>query len=61
MLNQHNTVESLIRGAGNLTKVKGGIQGFVKGDGAAIFKSISHGGDKAEQRYYNNAIWYYFI
>ncbi len=44
LLNQHNTVESLIRGAGNLTKVKGGIQGFVKGDGAAIFKSISHGG-----------------
>jgi RHS repeat-associated protein len=41
LLNQFNSVESLIQGAGNLTKVKAGMQGFVKGDGASIFKAIS--------------------
>ena len=46
LLNQFNSAESLIQGAGNLTKVKGGMQGFVKGDGAAIFKAISQGGTR---------------
>jgi len=46
LLNQFNSSESLIHGAGNLTKVKAGMQGFVKGDGAAIFKAISQGGTR---------------
>jgi len=46
LLNQFNSAESLIQGAGNLTKVKAGMQGFVKGDGAAIFKAISQGGTR---------------
>lgn len=29
-----------------MTKVKAGIQGFVKGDGQTIFKAISQGGIK---------------
>ncbi|MDP3927940.1 MAG: RHS repeat-associated core domain-containing protein, partial [Bacteroidota bacterium] len=44
LLNQFNSAESLIQGAGNLTKVKAGMQGFVKGDGASIFKAITNGG-----------------
>src|SRR5690606_19021222 len=39
LLNQFNS-------AGNLTKVKAGMQGFVKGDGASIFKAISQGGTR---------------
>ena len=46
LLNQFNSAESLIQGAGNLTKVKAGMQGFVKGDGASIFKAISQGGTR---------------
>ncbi|MCZ2101157.1 MAG: hypothetical protein LC107_06435 [Chitinophagales bacterium] len=44
LLNQFNCAESLIQGAGNLTKVKAGMQGFVKGDGPSIFNSITQGG-----------------
>ncbi len=46
LLNQFNSAESLISGAGKLTKVKAGMQGFVKGDGASIFKAISQGGTR---------------
>jgi len=46
LLNQFNSAESLISGAGKLNKVKAGMQGFVKGDGASIFKSISQGGTR---------------
>ena len=46
LLNQFNSAESLIQGAGNLTKVKAGLQGFVKGDGPSIFKAITQGGTK---------------
>jgi len=41
LLNQFNSVESLIQGAGKLTKVNVGLQGFVKGDGANIFKTLT--------------------
>jgi len=41
LLNQFNNVESLIQGAGKLTKVNVGLQGFVKGDGANIFKTLT--------------------
>ena len=44
LLNQFNSAESLIQGAGNLTKVKAGMQGFVKGDGPSIFKAITNDG-----------------
>jgi len=44
LLNQFNSVESLIQGAGKLTKVKAGMQGFVKGDGPSIFNTITQGG-----------------
>lgn len=40
LLNQFNSVESLIDGAGNLTNVKAGLQGFVKGDGGSIFNVL---------------------
>ena len=40
-LNQFNSVESLIEGAGTLSKVNAGMQGFVKGDGASIFKALT--------------------
>jgi len=43
LLNQFNSAESLIQGAGNLTKVNAGLQGFVKGDGQSIFKAITQG------------------
>ena len=46
LLNQFNSAESLIQGAGSLTKVKAGLQGFVKGDGPSIFKAITQGGTK---------------
>ena len=46
LLNQFNSAESLIQGAGNLTKVKAGMQGFVKGDGSSIFKAITNGGTR---------------
>lgn len=35
-----------------MTKVKAGMQGFVKGDGNAIFKSITQGGTLALRGYY---------
>ncbi|WP_249037310.1 hypothetical protein [Algoriphagus antarcticus] len=44
VLNQLKSAESLINEAGSLTKVNAGMQGFVKGDGVAIFKAISQGG-----------------
>jgi len=44
LLNQFNSVESLVQGAGKLTKVKAGMQGFVKGDGPSIFNTITQGG-----------------
>ena len=53
LLNQFNSAESLIQGAGNLTKVKAGMQGFVKGDGNTIFKSITQGGTLSSKGYYN--------
>ena len=43
LLNQFNSTESLIQGAGNLTKVNAGLQGFVKGNGPSIFKAITQG------------------
>jgi hypothetical protein len=46
LLNQFNSAESLIQGAGNLTKVRAGMQGFVKGDGLSIFKAITNGGTR---------------
>lgn len=44
MLNQFNSAESLIQGAGKLSRVKGARQGFVKGNVDDIFKSITQGG-----------------
>lgn len=52
LLNQFNSAENLIQGAGNLTKVKAGMQGFVKGDGASIFKAITNGGTLSPKGYY---------
>ncbi len=50
LLNQFNSAESLIQGAGNLSKVKAGMQGFVKGDGASIFKAITNGSIETTSR-----------
>jgi len=50
LLNQFNSAESLIQGAGNLTKVNAGLQGFVKGDGPSIFKAITQGSVGATSR-----------
>lgn len=44
LLNQFNSVESLIQGAGRFSPVKGAQQAFIKGDGASIFRAISQGG-----------------
>lgn len=44
LLNQFNSAESLIQGAGKLSRVKGAQQGFVKGNVDDIFKSITQGG-----------------
>jgi uncharacterized protein RhaS with RHS repeats len=52
LLNQFNSAESLIQGAGNLTKVKAGMQGFVKGNGPSIFKAITNGGTLSPKGYY---------
>lgn len=41
LLNQFNSVESLLQGAGKLEPIKGGLQGFVKGDGSSIFKALT--------------------
>ena len=46
LLNQFDSEENLIQGVGNLTEVKAGMQGFVKGDGASIFEAISQGGTR---------------
>ncbi|MEM6738258.1 MAG: hypothetical protein AAF620_19535, partial [Bacteroidota bacterium] len=43
LLNQFNSVESLIQGAGKFSRVKGAQQAFIKGDGSSIFKAISQG------------------
>jgi len=40
LLNQFNSVESLIEKAGTLTRVKAGMQGFIKGDGLTIFNNL---------------------
>ncbi len=50
LLNQFNSAESLIQGAGNLSEIGGGsvLQGFVKGDGEAIFRAISQGGTRRD-------------
>ena len=45
-LTQFNSVESLLEGAGTLNKVKAGMQGFVPGDGASIFKTLIKNGTK---------------
>ena len=42
--NGFNSVESLIEGAGKLQPVKGAMQGFIKGDGNAIFKTLTQTG-----------------
>jgi hypothetical protein len=55
LLSQYNSAESLIQGAGNLTKVKAGMQGFVKGDGPSIFNSITQGGTLSPKGYYTMA------
>ena len=52
LLNQFNSAESLIQGAGKLSKIKAGMQGFVKGDGASIFKAITNGGTLSQKGYY---------
>jgi hypothetical protein len=44
LLNQFNSAESLIQGAGKLSRIKGAQQGFVKGNVDDIFKSITQGG-----------------
>lgn len=45
LLNQYNSAASLIQFAGNLTRLKGGAKmGTVTGDGEAIFRAISSGG-----------------
>lgn len=44
LLHQFNSVESLILGAGKLSRIKGAQQGFVRGNPDAIFKSISKEG-----------------
>ncbi len=41
LLNQFNSIESLLQGAGKLEPIKGGLQGFVKGDGSSIFKALT--------------------
>ena len=41
LLNQFNSAEGLIQGAGKLQPVTGAMQGFVKGDGNAIFKTLT--------------------
>jgi RHS repeat-associated protein len=45
LLNQFNSADSLIQNAGALTRLKGGkLMGTVTGDGEAIFKAVSQGG-----------------
>ena len=47
LLNQFNSVESLLQNAGKFSRIKGGAQqAFIKGDGASIFKAISQGGTR---------------
>jgi RHS repeat-associated protein len=43
LLNQFNSAESLISGVEKFSKVKGGVQGFVQGDGGSIFNAITQG------------------
>jgi len=52
LLNQFNSVESLIQNAGSLTRLKGGVNmGTVMGDGEAIFSAISKGGQTLPSGY----------
>jgi hypothetical protein len=45
LLNQFNSVDSLIQNAGTLARLKGGkLMGTVTGDGEAMFKAITQGG-----------------
>jgi hypothetical protein len=47
VLNQFNSVDSLLQNAGTFTKLKGGVQqAIIKGDGQSIFNAISQGGQK---------------
>ncbi len=47
LLNQFNSVESLLQNAGKFSRVKGGAQqAFIRGDGASVFKTISQGGTR---------------
>ena len=42
LLNQFNSIESLVEGAGKLERLKGGVrQGLIKGDGESIFNAIT--------------------
>jgi len=51
-LNQFNSAESLIQNAGSLTRLKGGVKmGTVTGDGEAIFKAITNGGETLPSGY----------
>jgi len=47
LLNQFNSVDSLLENAGRFTRVKGGVrQAVIKGNGEGIFSAISQGGQK---------------
>ena len=49
LLNQFNSVDSLLGNAGKFTRLKGGIQqAVIKGDGNSIFKAISQGGKQLQ-------------
>jgi hypothetical protein len=52
LLNQYNSVDSLIQDAGTLSKLKGGkLMGTVTGDGQAIFNAITQGGQTLPSGY----------
>ena len=39
-------VSNLVKSAGMLTKIKGGLQGFVKGDPQAVYQALTKGATK---------------
>jgi len=52
LLNQFNSADSLIKNAGDLTRLKGGVKmGTVTGNGEAIFRAISNGGQMLPSGY----------
>jgi hypothetical protein len=52
LLNQFNDVDSLIQNAGKLARLKGGkLMGTVTGDGEAIFRAVSQGGETLSNGY----------